>query len=479
MVNYSADLRPATVPDDVDLTPRALNLNIGTQLAVAESVMVFAAALGCQALYTTAVWGSPGNLAVASGVGLVLAANYVLIAHARQLYSTSRILTEPAAVADVASAWLLACLIAAMSAFLLGVGNHVSRVSALLTLATGFAALAALRLAAASAVRSGLALGMVRARRAVVLFVNEAGRERAVKLLGGQGYRIMRCLPLTGADPAAKPRFFEDLVDLVRAGEIDEVFLSAALPDLPNVEQLILQVGRLPVAVRFIAPEQMQPLLHKPLRDFGRFKAFELTRPALRRHERAIKRGLDILGASIALLVLWPAFLIVALLIKLDSRGPVFFMQDRAGYNGRTFRIFKFRSMHALDNGDIIRQATRGDPRVTRVGRWLRATSLDELPQFLNVLIGDMSLVGPRPHALAHDSEYGALISDYGLRHHAKPGITGLAQVVGLRGETAAPELMQRRVESDLWYITNWSLWLDIRILFRTLGVVVNVSKVY
>jgi undecaprenyl-phosphate galactose phosphotransferase/putative colanic acid biosynthesis UDP-glucose lipid carrier transferase len=160
--------------------------------------------------------------------------------------------------------------------------------------------------------------------------------------------------------------------------------------------------------------------------------------------------------------------LVVGLLIKLDSEGPVFFCQTRVGFNGQTFRIWKFRTMTTLDDGPVVRQAQKNDARVTRIGRWLRASSVDELPQLLNVLVGDMSLVGPRPHAVAHDSQYDAVIANYALRRHVKPGITGWAQVCGFRGETPTVDLMLRRVEHDLWYINNWSLWLDSLIVMRT-----------
>jgi lipopolysaccharide/colanic/teichoic acid biosynthesis glycosyltransferase len=161
--------------------------------------------------------------------------------------------------------------------------------------------------------------------------------------------------------------------------------------------------------------------------------------------------------------------LMTALLIKVDSPGPVLFLQNRNGFNGRTFRIVKFRTMHVLEDGDDIRQATRADPRVTRLGWWLRRANIDELPQLFNVLQGDMSLVGPRPHAVAHNSEFEKLVANYAFRHHVRPGITGWAQVNGYRGETPTPEVMAKRVEFDIWYINNWSIWTDIRILFRTL----------
>jgi undecaprenyl-phosphate galactose phosphotransferase/putative colanic acid biosynthesis UDP-glucose lipid carrier transferase len=169
----------------------------------------------------------------------------------------------------------------------------------------------------------------------------------------------------------------------------------------------------------------------------------------------------------------------IAVLIKLDSRGPVLFRQTRVGFNGRTFRILKFRTMKTLEDGPEIRQATRGDDRVTSMGRWLRATSADELPQLINVLRGDMSLVGPRPHAVAHNGQYDVAIANYAARHRVKPGITGWAQVCGYRGETPTVDLMLKRVEHDLWYIDNWSFWLDAVILLRTLVALMRPQNAY
>jgi putative colanic acid biosynthesis UDP-glucose lipid carrier transferase len=177
----------------------------------------------------------------------------------------------------------------------------------------------------------------------------------------------------------------------------------------------------------------------------------------------------DKLLTLILLLLVSPVFLLIAIAIKCESPGPVFFRQYRTGWNGKKFSIWKFRSMyvHQADEG-VLKQACRGDPRITRVGAILRRTSLDELPQLLNVLTGDMSLVGPRPHAIQHDREYSQRISDYFARHRIKPGITGLAQVRGLRGETREISKMAKRIHSDIEYINNWSVWLDLSILVRT-----------
>jgi exopolysaccharide biosynthesis polyprenyl glycosylphosphotransferase len=180
------------------------------------------------------------------------------------------------------------------------------------------------------------------------------------------------------------------------------------------------------------------------------------------------KRALDLLIAVPALIFVAPLFAAIALLIKLDSKGPVYFRQKRIGLGGRAFDIFKFRSMRVLENGDTVIQATKKDPRVTRIGRFLRASSLDELPQLLNIVTGEMSLVGPRPHACAHDRHFADLISNYARRHDVKPGLTGWAQVNGHRGETPTLALMRTRVEHDAWYARHASLALDLKILART-----------
>ena len=181
-----------------------------------------------------------------------------------------------------------------------------------------------------------------------------------------------------------------------------------------------------------------------------------------------IKRLIDVSVAALLLLFLAPLLLLTMLLIRLDSDGPVFFRQTRLGLRGEPFDILKFRTMTVLENGNRIVQATRNDSRITRIGGVLRRTSVDELPQLINVLRGDMSLVGPRPHARAHDEYYALRIPLYVVRQRMKPGITGWAQINGFRGETPTLEAMRRRVDYDVWYIENFSVALDIRILLRT-----------
>jgi exopolysaccharide biosynthesis polyprenyl glycosylphosphotransferase len=202
---------------------------------------------------------------------------------------------------------------------------------------------------------------------------------------------------------------------------------------------------------------------------FPAFDGFGLTvAHAGQSEDIDVKRLLDVVLAGLLVVLLSPLLALVSMAVALESSGPVLFCQKRTGLNGKTFPIFKFRSMHVMEDGADVRQAVLGDARVTRIGRIIRKFSLDELPQLFNVLAGDMSLVGPRPHAVAHDIEYGAAISNYAVRFQVKPGITGWAQVNGARGATPTTDIMRTRVNLDAWYVEHAGLALDLMILART-----------
>jgi putative colanic acid biosynthesis UDP-glucose lipid carrier transferase len=220
-------------------------------------------------------------------------------------------------------------------------------------------------------------------------------------------------------------------------------------------------------------------LLHSRWTDIGGLPAVSVFENPLYGVDGLTKRLFDFVTASLLLVALSPLLVAVAVAIKLTNRGPVFFRQRRYGLDGNEILVWKFRSMTVCEDGGTVTQATKQDSRVTPLGAILRRTSIDELPQLFNVIGGSMSLVGPRPHAAAHNEEYRQMIEGYMLRHKIKPGITGLAQVRGWRGETDTLEKMQRRVECDHEYIREWSLWLDIRILFRTIFVVLKRDNAY
>jgi undecaprenyl-phosphate galactose phosphotransferase/putative colanic acid biosynthesis UDP-glucose lipid carrier transferase len=209
-----------------------------------------------------------------------------------------------------------------------------------------------------------------------------------------------------------------------------------------------------------------------------RVLVIEIQRAPLGAAEQLVKRAMDLAISAVALATLLPVFVLTALAIKLDGTGPVIFRQRRKGFNGQEFVMYKFRTMKVHQDGAVV-QAMRDDPRVTAIGKLLRAASIDELPQIINVIKGDMSLVGPRPHALAHDDQFQNLVGDYAYRHHVKPGLTGWAQCNGSRGATPSVEHVADRVKFDLWYINNWSLWLDVHIIIRTFFEVLRKRNAY
>jgi len=252
--------------------------------------------------------------------------------------------------------------------------------------------------------------------------------------------------------------------------EIDEVWIALDNATLKQQKSVIDMLQGSCMTVRYFPDLSMLALLNHVPSDVAGMTVIDLNASPLTGHNSLIKAGIDKLIAAVALLVLSPALLVIAALIKLDSPGPIFFRQQRHGWDGKIIDVLKFRTMtDSASSQDTARQAQRQDPRITRVGRFLRKTSLDETPQFVNVLVGNMSIVGPRPHPLELNENYVKRISAYMQRHRVKPGITGWAQIHGLRGETETLEKMQRRVEYDLYYIEHWSLWLDFKIILRTL----------
>jgi putative colanic acid biosynthesis UDP-glucose lipid carrier transferase len=260
-----------------------------------------------------------------------------------------------------------------------------------------------------------------------------------------------------------------ELDQLLEQHAVRTVYFVTPLDASDVIEEVYFKLLDRHIAVHWVPDIFSLRLINHSVREIAGIPVLTLSETPLTGMRLLLKNLEDRLLACVALLLVSPLLLLVALAIRLDSAGPVFFRQERMGWNGEIFRIWKFRSMvvHAAEDG-VIRQARRNDPRVTRVGAFIRRTSLDELPQLFNVLCGDMSLVGPRPHAIQHDEEYSQRITAYFARHNIKPGMTGLAQVRGYRGETRDIEQMIQRVESDIEYINNWSLWLDFVILLRT-----------
>jgi Undecaprenyl-phosphate glucose phosphotransferase len=270
-----------------------------------------------------------------------------------------------------------------------------------------------------------------------------------------------------------------EVVDHARSSNVDEIVLAIPWVATDVIERAEAALRVLPIPVKLVPDVRIAKLLARPLFEFGPTKAIAIQLAPLTAAQRSFKQLLDLSLAAVGLILLLPTLGVLALAIRLESAGPAFFLQSRIGFNGRPFPIFKFRTMSTLDDGPVVRQASRNDPRVTPLGRLLRALSIDEIPQLLNVLRGEMSMIGPRPHALAHDNEYGRRIATYAMRRRMKPGLTGWAQVNGCRGETPNVDAMQRRIEYDLWYIECWSIWLDVRILLMTIVQLLRPRNIY
>jgi putative colanic acid biosynthesis UDP-glucose lipid carrier transferase len=272
---------------------------------------------------------------------------------------------------------------------------------------------------------------------------------------------------------------FEELVSLARRGEVHCIYITLPMRAEKRIRDLLQQLGDTTASVYIVPDFFVFELLHARWSDVNGLPVVSVFENPLYGVDGMLKRSCDMVLAMALLVLLAPVMCVVATLIKLTSPGPVFFRQRRYGLDGREILVWKFRSMRVCEDGPRISQATKNDSRITPLGSFLRRSSLDELPQLFNVLEGTMSLVGPRPHATAHNEQYRRLIPGYMLRHKVKPGITGLAQVRGFRGETDSLEKMANRIRCDLQYIREWSLWLDIRILLQTLRVVWSRENAY
>ncbi|MCW4331453.1 MAG: undecaprenyl-phosphate glucose phosphotransferase [Candidatus Thiodiazotropha endolucinida] len=261
----------------------------------------------------------------------------------------------------------------------------------------------------------------------------------------------------------------EDIKRMIRVYDIQTIYIAVSLDSSPMIQQIYFELLNENVNIHWAPNIFALNLINHSVKELAGIPILTLSETPLIGSHLLIKAIEDLVLALLILILASPIMLITAILIKVESPGPIFFRQERTGWDGKQFRIWKFRSMRLHTEKDgIVKQATRDDPRITRIGRFIRRTSIDELPQLFNVLAGQMSLVGPRPHALQHNLAYSKRIEAYLARHRIKPGITGLAQIRGFRGETKELKQMEKRVKYDLEYINNWSLWLDLSILLRT-----------
>ncbi|HHG8774831.1 TPA: undecaprenyl-phosphate glucose phosphotransferase [Raoultella planticola] len=259
------------------------------------------------------------------------------------------------------------------------------------------------------------------------------------------------------------------LIADARDGKLDRIYIALRMKDESKIKEIVSQLTNTTCSVLLIPDIFTFNILQSRTEEINGVPVVPLFDTPLNGINMVFKRLEDIIVSSIILLIISPVLLVIACAVKFTSPGPIIFRQIRYGMDGRSIKVWKFRSMSVMENDENVIQATKNDVRITRLGKFLRSTSLDELPQFFNVLFGQMSVVGPRPHAVAHNEQYRSLIQGYMLRHKVKPGITGLAQINGWRGETDTLDKMEKRIEYDLLYIRGWSIWLDLKIIFLTI----------
>ena len=325
----------------------------------------------------------------------------------------------------------------------------------------------------------------IRTRKFAIAGMNELGEQLADSIakspdLGYEfvGYFDDRIDTRDEANAECKGKIV-DLVKRAQSGEIQVVFITVPMRAEERIRGFIRELSDSTASVYVVPDLFVFQLMHSRWTEVQGLPVVSIFENPFYGIDGILKRGLDFALSVALLIVLAIPMSIIALLVKFTSKGPVFFRQRRYGLDGKEIKVWKFRSMTCCEDGAKVTQAKAGDARVTPVGAVLRRTSLDELPQLFNVLLGNMSLVGPRPHATAHNEHYRKEIEGYMLRHKVKPGITGLAQVNGCRGETETLDKMERRVIFDHQYIRSWSIWLDLRILFQTLGIVFKQQNAY
>lgn len=445
-----------------------------------EFGIVALAAFGACALYHKLVFGQLPVTGLYLPATLLLTGLFILPCAFRRDYSLKRLLLPKEQLQSVFLHWNSAYSLFVFVLFMTHATEFYSRGSIITQYAAGFLTAIAVRLLMTRLVAQGLRKGRLGGKRALVVGEASTACEFARRLqTNTQGVDVVRVVTLPAPDSGAagepdqtekEIRAALDTIEgIARTTEIDDIVISLPWSESSRIRAFTEGLAVVPATIH-LAPDRAAAWTQAAvLARVGSLETIRLSRAPLTLRDRILKRIFDLVVASALVVALIPVFAVIAVLIKRESAGPVLFRQRRHGFNQSEFRIFKFRSMTTVEDGAVIRQATRDDPRTTRVGRVLRRYNLDELPQLLNVLAGEMSLVGPRPHAVAHNNEYEEKIRLYARRHNVKPGITGWSQVKGYRGQTDSIDKMRRRVEHDLYYIDNWSILFDVKILLMTI----------
>lgn len=455
---------------------------------VAPFVMaVDAALIGLSCLTTTVLYheealGHGPDLTPYIGLATVTAVLFLTIGKNAGSYEVTELLNLTLQIRRAAARWFAIFLFLTAVAFTMKVGSAFSRGAALSFWIVGLGLLLCSRVFWRFFLADGLAVRAFSSRQVAVLAEDSSASDTGItEALVRHGLQPAQrfSLPKDLENSDERESFTARVTAAIRGSNIEEIVVCANLHQWPYLKQVVGNLRILPLPVSFVPVGYGVDLFQLPFHKIGETVTFEIQSGPRTLTEYAVKRLLDIVVSGLSITALMPLLIMTALAIRLDSPGPIIFRQRRCGFNGRQFNIYKFRTMHVLENGEHVVQATKNDPRITTIGAWLRRTSIDELPQLFNVFRGEMSIVGPRPHALAHDDQFSQVVAKYAYRHHVKPGITGWAQVNGYRGETKTRSDIEHRVELDLYYIDNWTLGLDLRILFRTIIEVVRGENAY
>jgi Undecaprenyl-phosphate glucose phosphotransferase len=447
-------------------------------LAALDAIIIVCAAIVSGSIYAELFYRGNGSIMPHVSVGLIAAALFVTVMFNSGGYGFAAYLDTKRSFRAVFTPWNQAFVLLALSLFLIKAGADVSRGAAIVHYVVVLAALTLGRHVLSGAVIEASKSGRLQARRIFLV-----GRAKDIAAFQNRvqpwskGFAVVGTAsfdPTAGGDGTAAAR---RSVDAARKVSPDDVILVVPWAEEETLGQLVDAFKVLPCAVEIVAPSLFERYEKVEAAGSG-LSSFIVTRAPLSTVDRAAKRIMDCLIAGAALIALTPLFLVISFLIRRETPGPAFFKQKRNGFNQAEFWIYKFRTMRVLEDGvDTFAQTRRDDDRVTPLGKFLRSTSIDELPQLINVLLGHMSIVGPRPHAVKHNKEFEERIALYARRHNVKPGITGWAQIHGLRGETDTEQKMRDRVEHDLYYLDNWSLLLDIRIILMTATALVRHRK--
>ena len=461
-----------------------VHCHISVIAALSDFVLIIASSIASGVLYHLFFFGGQGDLSEFAAVGSYSGLIFVLAFNSLGLYRRNALLSTAAQIRGIVVAWAAVLLFVTSGFFLLKIGAYYSRGSTISFSVVGLALILASHARIGFNLGRTLADGTLAGPRVIVIGdPEELAAKHAVHLMRIYGTQEVDRFELSpSTDPtciAQDIAIINSAIKAAKTRQAEQILLALRWVDAGRRNFICERLRVLPLPVFLLPDRFISLILSRASWDPSAQIPVEIQRAPLSRQDLVVKRVFDLILASLALVMLSPLLLITSLAIKLDSPGPIIFRQRRRGFNGREFAIYKFRTMKVLEDGPTIRQAQRHDDRVTSLGRLLRASSIDELPQLFNVLAGEMSLVGPRPHAVAHDDEYYSSIDSYALRHHVKPGITGWAQIHGFRGPTSDVELMKRRVQLDLWYIDNWSVWLDLRIMACTCVEVLRPRNAY